>query len=236
MPYQQATKVAEPGEGPLEQPAVAIAARTRLGTIRVLLVDDYEIVRKGIRSMIELEPDISVEAEATNGQQALELMKSYTPDVLLIDVKMPGMNGIELTRRIKSTWPDAKVLILTMYSEYLDEAIAAGALGYLSKDLPRATLVQAIRSVFEGRSPVHFTMEHGELSRVLQPRSDAAALSERENAVLKLIAEGAVDKEIAVQLSISETTVKRTLSHIFDKLGAKTRAEAVAEAIRRGMI
>ena len=202
--------------------------------IRILLVEDHQIVREGVRRIVELEPDIKIVAEAANAEQALEQMALHNPDIVLMDVKMPGKDGIQLTREISSEWPNTKVIILTTYTDYLKEAIQAGAAGYLAKDLHRDALVQAIRAASIGQAPVHVTMDEGQLKGVTQ--NGESTLSERESTVLSLVAEGAVDKEIAVRLSVSETTVKRTLRYVFDKLGAKNRSEAVAEAIRQRMI
>ncbi len=202
---------------------------------RILLVEDHQIVREGIRRMVELEPDMQIVAEAGNGTEALEQMRIHSPDVVLMDVKMPGMDGIQVTKEMKKLWPNAKILILTMFGDYLNEAIEAGAAGYISKDLRREELLQAIRNVNEGRSPIHFTLEEEQFKDV-KGTADSAVISERERAVLRLIAEGAMDKEIAHKLSMSETTVKRTLRSVFSSLGVKNRSEAVAEAIRRQMI
>ena len=205
-----------------------------MSTIRVLLVEDHQIVREGVRRMIELEPDIEIAAEAADAEQALTQMRLHSPDVVLMDVKMPGKDGIQLTREITKIWPDTKVIILTMYTDYLREAIDAGAAGYLAKDLRRHELVRAIKSVTEGQAPVQLTLQEEQLKQVTQPQD--TTLSERERSVLTMVADGAPDKEIASNLSVSETTVKRTLRYAFDKLGVKNRSEAVAGAIRRHII
>ena len=205
-------------------------------TTRILLVEDHQIVREGIRRMVELEPDLKIVAEAGNGDQALSEMRIHSPDVVLMDIKMPGMDGITLTKEMKKLWPEAKILILTTFGDYLKEALDAGAAGYLSKDLRRDELIQAIRNVSEGKSPIHVTLEEEQLKGVSHSSVESPVLSDRERAVLKLISEGSVDKEIASKLSMSETTVKRTLRSVFDNLGVKNRSEAVAEAIRRHII
>ena len=205
-----------------------------MSTIRVLLVEDHQIVREGVRRMIELEPDIEIAAEAADAEQALTQMKLHSPDVVLMDVKMPGKDGIQLTREITKIWPDTKVIILTTYTDYLREAIDAGAAGYLAKDLRRHELVRAIKSVTEGQAPVQLTLQGEQLKKVTQLQD--TTLSERERSVLTMVADGAPDKEIAANLSVSETTVKRTLRYAFDKLGVKNRSEAVAGAIRRHII
>ncbi len=207
-----------------------------MSTIRVLVVEDHQIVREGIRRVLELEPDIKVMAEAANADQALERMSVQSPDVVLVDIRMPGMDGIQLTREIKRRGFDAKVVILSTYADYVSEAIAAGASGYLSKDLQREQLVQAVRDVHRGYAPVHIRLEQDGLLGITSSRDESETLSEREQGVLKLVAEGAQAKEIAVKLCISGTTVKRTLRQAFDKLDVKNRSEAVAEAIRRQII
>lgn len=205
-----------------------------MSPISVLLVDDHQIVREGIRRIVELEPDIRIVAEAADAEQAVVQMRAHAPDVVLMDIKMPGKDGIQLTREFKSVWPDARILILSMHADYFREAIEAGAASYLSKDLRQEELVRAIRSVALGDAPIHLTLGQEQLREVTQPHH--AMPTERERNVLGLIAAGAPVKEIAFKLSLSETTVKRTLRGVLDKLGAKNRSEAVAEAIRRQII
>lgn len=205
-------------------------------TIRIMLVDDHEVVREGLRRMLELEPDMKVVAEASSGQEAVSLAKTLSLDVVLMDIKMPGIDGIEATRLVKEANPQCKVVVLTLYDEYLPHAVRSGADGYLLKNLRREELVQAIREVRAGRSPLHLSMEQGQLEGLVAGAYSPQQFSERELAVLRLVASGAASREIAQQMAMSEATVKRALQHVFEKLGARNRSEAVAEAVKRNLI
>ena len=207
-----------------------------MGTTKILLVDDHQIVRQGIRRMVERDPEMKIVAEAGNSDEAFAAMRSSLPDLVLRNVKMPGMDGIKLTKEIKKQWPATKVIILTMFSDFLREALDAGAVGYLSKDLRQEELLLAIRNATEGRSPIQITLDGDQMKGITLTANDKETLTEREKDVLRLIAEGNLDKEIAIKLSMSETTVKRTLRSVFDNLSVKNRSEAVAEAIRRQLI
>ena len=204
--------------------------------IRIMLGYDHQVVREGVRRMLELEQDMKVVAEASSGQEALAQARALSPEVVLMDIKMPGMDGIETTRLLKQQNPECKVVVLTLYSEYLPHATHAGADGYLSKDLRREELVQAIRDVREGRSPLHLAVEQGQLEELVAGAYSPQRYSERELTVLRLVANGVSGREIAQQLAMSEATVKRTLRRIFEKLGTRNRSEAVAEAMRRNLI
>ncbi len=203
---------------------------------RILLVEDHHIVRAGLRRMLELDSDIEVVGEATDGEEALAQMPALSPDIVITDIRMPGMDGIELTRRLKKEWPACDVLVLTLYGEFLPSALEAGAVGYLLKDLRQEELVSAIRAVREGRSPLHLSLERDHLASITPGKGRAAELSEREQSVLRLIASGATTRDIARQLAFSESTVKRTLRMAFEKLDARSRSEAVAEAMKRNLI
>ena len=205
-----------------------------MDTVRIMLVEDHQIVREGLRRMLELSPDMLVVAEASNGEEALDQIADVSPDIVITDIKMPGMDGIELTSRLKQAYPACAVLVLTLYEEYLTPAVAAGAAGYLQKDLRREELVSAIRAVREGRSPIHMSLEGGHLARFVSDSKQR--LSGREGAVLSLIAQGVTNQGIAEQLSFSETTVKRVIRQIIDKMGVRNRSEAVAQAIRENLI
>ena len=202
--------------------------------IRIFLVEDHQIVRAGLRRMLELEPDLQVVGEASNGEEALEQLEQLTPDIVITDIQMPRMDGIEFTRRVKQEQPECQVLVLTMYEEYFEPALQAGAVGYLLKDIHREDLVSAIRSIREGRSPLHLSMQRDRLKSLAS--GGASTLSEREQDTLRLVAKGVTTDEIARQLSFSETTVKRTIRNVLDKMGVHNRSEAVAEAIRRNLI
>ena len=204
--------------------------------VRILLVEDHQVVREGLRRMLELEPDMEVVGEAANGMEGLAQLMKVEPDVVLADIKMPGMDGIEFIRRARQERPDCKILVLTLYAEFFSTALEAGAVGYLRKDLRRDELMQAIREVLEGRSPVNVALEREQLASIVSGSRGSLQFSEREQSVLRLVASGVTTKEVAQRLAYSETTVKRTLRGVFEKMGVRNRSEAVAEAIKRNLI
>lgn len=205
--------------------------------IRVLLVDDHQVVRDGLRHMLGLQDDIRVIGEAANVGEALQQAELHSPDIVLMDIKMPGVDGIEAVRRLKEKRPDCHIIMLTLYEEYVTEAIEAGATGYLLKDVKREELIQAIRAVQQGRAPLSPLSRDllTEFSNLIKG-TERSHLSERELEVLRLIAGGATTKEIGAQLFLSEATVKRDVQHIFEKLDVRNRSEAIAEAYKRKLI
>ena len=209
-----------------------------MDTIRVLLVDDHQVVREGLRRMLELEADIEVVGEASDAKEALTQSELFSPEVILMDIKMPGVDGIELTRQLKEKQPSCNVIMLTLYDEYLTEAIEAGAVGYLLKDVKREELVRAIRAVHQGRSPLNLSLSRDQLAEFAAPveSQQRASLSERELAILQMIADGVTTKEMANQLFLSQASVKRSVRLIFEKLGVHNRSEAVSEAYKRRLI
>ena len=207
-----------------------------MDVIRIMMVDDHQVVREGLGRMLELEPDMKVVAEASNADEAIRQVRVVDPDVIIMDIQMPGMDGIELTRRLTKDRPELKILVLTLYEDYLPEAIAAGAVGYLRKDLGRWELAQAIRTASEGRAPLYLNLEKDSLMKIIHPEGGRKVFSERESSIMRCVAGGALGKEIAEQLAISETTVRRTLREVFDKLGVRNRAQAVYEAQKRHLI
>ncbi|MBA7646422.1 Transcriptional regulatory protein DegU [subsurface metagenome] len=209
-----------------------------MDTIRILLVDDHQVVREGLRRMLELEADMEVVGEANDAKEALTKVGSLSPEVILMDIKMPGVGGIELTRQLKEKQPSCSVIMLTLYDEYLAEAIEAGAVGYLLKDVKREELVRAIRAVHQGRSPLNLSLSRDQLAELATPveSRQQAYLSERELAVLRMIADGITTEEIANQLFLSQASVKRSVRSIFEKLGVRNRSEAVSEAYKRKLI
>ncbi len=204
--------------------------------IRILLVDDHQVVREGLRRMLELEPDFDVVGDAGTAKEAIDQVQGLSPEVVLMDIKMPGIDGIELTRQMKGRAPDTKVIMLTLYDEYLPQAIEAGAQGYLVKDINREELLKAIRAVHEGRSPLHLSLTQEKLTRLTSQEDQQNKLSEREITILRLIADGVTTEGITHQTFLSEASVKRSVRFIFEKLGVHNRSEAVAEAYKRGLI
>ena len=211
--------------------------------VRVLLVDDHEVVRFGLRSMLELEPDIAVVDEAADGNTALRLALAHQPDLVILDVRMSGMDGITACREIRSSLPETAVLMLTSFGseEAVLAALMAGAAGFLLKNTGRTALLQAVRAVAAGQSLLDpavtrtVTRRLVELSRRDVP-PELAALSERERDVLALVARGLTNRAVAERLTISEATTRNHVSHILDKLGLSRRGEAAALALRLGLL
>ncbi len=205
--------------------------------IRILIVDDHQLVRAGLRTMLELEHDFEVVGEVADPRQALASVNELDPEIILMDIKMPEMSGLELTRLLKEKRPDCSIVILTLYDEYLTQAIEAGADGYLQKDIKREELVRAIRAAHEGRSPLNLSLSQSRLAALAAAHEGQGPLmSERELAVLKLVASGAGTTAIAEQLFLSQSSVKRSVAVIFDKLGVHNRSEAVSEAHKRNLL
>ncbi len=208
-----------------------------MDAIRILLVDDHQVVREGLRRMLELEADLKVVGEAADATEVLTQAESLSPEVILMDIKIPGVDGIELTRQLKEKKPSCNVIMLTLYDQYLTQAIEAGAVGYLLKDIKREELIRAIRAVHQGRSPLNLSLSQEQLAELVTPVDQQQAfLSERELAILHLIADGITTKGIATQLFLSEASVKRSVRLILDKLGVHNRSEAVSVAYKRRLI
>jgi DNA-binding NarL/FixJ family response regulator len=201
--------------------------------IRVLIADDHSVVREGLVSLIGRKADMSVVGEAANGREAVELWKQHRPDVTLLDLRMPEMDGVGVIKDIRGNDDKARFVVLTTFDgdEDIYRAIQAGAKGYLLKDVPREALMDCIRRVHAGETcvPVH-------LAAKLAERVSGESLSEREIDVLKLMALGKSNKEVGSALFISEGTVKSHVKSIFAKLNVISRTEAVANATRRGLI
>ena len=210
-------------------------------SIKLLIADDHPVVREGLISMISREPDFKVVAEANNGLEAVEKAKQYKPDVILMDLRMPEMDGVEAIRQIAEVEPDTKFIILTTFSddEYIFKGIEVGARAYLLKDAPREELFKAIRSVYRGESLIQPVVASKVLSRFAELSRQTQApevLTDREVEVLILVAKGSANKEIAEELHISNSTVKTHIASIFQKLGTNDRTEAVTMALRKGII
>lgn len=209
--------------------------------IRILIVDDHPVVREGIGSMLQKEADFKVVGEATNGLEAVDKARELAPDVVLMDLRMPEMDGVEAIGRIKEEKPEIKFIILTTYSddEYIFKGIAAGARAYLLKDAPRDELFKAIRMVSRGESliqPVVASRVLDKLAELSRKTPAGDVLSDREIEVLQLMASGESNKDIADHLSITQSTVKTHITSIFQKLNVTTRTEAVTSALKKGII
>jgi DNA-binding NarL/FixJ family response regulator len=201
--------------------------------IRVVVVDDHALHRDGTRQILDAYPDLEVVGDANSGEVALAVINQLHPDVVLMDIRLPGMNGIEVTRRLTRDHPDVRVLMVSAYDEdeYVRGALEAGAAGYLSKAAPGKELVQAVRAVARGTSMLQSGLTARLLISSRQPEQGAADLSERELVVLSLLVAGLHNREIAAQLSISTRTVHRRCDDIYAKLGVGSRTEAVVRAI-----
>ena len=223
---------------------IAAWAVSDMENIRVLIVDDHAVVRDGLTSMLNREKDITVIGEATNGLEAVERARALRPEVILMDLRMPEMDGVEAMRKIREDTPDTKFLVLTTFDtdEYIFDAIEAGANGYLLKDTSREELFKAVRAVHQGESLIEpgvasrLLTRFAQLSRKEGQGTDTENLSEREIEVLQQMARGSPNKEIAKDLVISESTVKTHVANIFQKLEVKGRTEAVTQALQRGII
>ena len=210
--------------------------------IRVLLVDDHVVVRKGLRALLEREPGIEVAGEAENGQQAVQLAERLRPDVILMDLEMPVLNGIEATRQISARDPEARIVVLTSHAAEEDvfPALKAGAQGYLLKHSPPDEVLRAIRRAQDGETVLHPTIARmvlQDLRRPSPPRQPPTSdpLSERELEVLRLIARGMSNQEIADTLVVGEATVRSHVSAILRKLQLASRTQAALYALREGL-
>lgn len=204
--------------------------------ISLLIVDDHPIVRDGLSGMFAADPGFTVVGEATDGAEAIRLAQTLKPDVILMDLRMPGMDGLAAIKELARLRVPAKVLVLTTYDtdDYVLPAIEAGATGYLLKDAPRAELLRAVQAAAAGQSVLSPSVATRLVTRVRAPEEDP--LSQRELEVLELVAAGTTNREAAAKLFISEATVKTHLLNIYSKLGVSDRAAAVAEAFNRGLL
>jgi RNA polymerase sigma factor (sigma-70 family) len=212
--------------------------------IRILVADDHAIVRDGLRALLERQTDMAIVGEAADGRECVRLAEDLTPDVVVMDIAMPGMNGMEATRRILAANPRLAVVILSMHQDesYVLGSLKAGAKGYLLKDSVRADVVEAIRAVCQGRSFLTrkiSRMLQEDYMRELESRGlddSFDLLTEREREILQLVAEGRTNKEVAGVLNVSVTTVETHRTHILQKLGLHSVAELILYAVRKGVI
>lgn len=204
--------------------------------IRVLLVDDHPVVREGLRGMLEAEPDLVVVGEAGSGDEAVALAAGARPDVILMDLRMPGLDGAGATEKIMASDSGSRVIVLTTYETDADilRAVEAGATGYLLKDASRAELAGAIRAATRGETVLAPSVAGRLIRRIRRPAQQA--LTAREVQVLRLVAKGQTNAEIGASLHISETTVKTHLLRVFNKLGVSDRTAAVTTAMEQGVL
>lgn len=211
-----------------------------MAPIRLMLVDDHAVLREGLRFMLRHADDVQIVSEASDGSEALALLEASRPDVMLLDMNMPGMNGVDTLKVIRERWPEVTVLVLSFHDdpEYVEQALRNGAAGYLLKTVSREELVRAVQAAADGAGYLQ-----AEITRPLLQKFAASSepegeinLSPREQEVLQLVADGMSTKQASVELGIAESTVKTYLRVIFDKLGATHRAHAVALALRHRII
>ncbi len=222
--------------------ATAVAAQPQFqDTIRVLVADDHAIVRKGICALLATEPRIEVVGEAQDGNDAITAAQRLQPDVILMDIVMPGVDGLEATRRLANSQPQVRILVLTSFAgdDKIFPAIKAGALGYLLKDSGPEELVHAIQQVYRGESSLHPTVARRLLRELACPSEqgpESDCLTEREIEVLQLVAQGQSNRQVANLLTISEATVRTHVSNILSKLNLCSRTQAALYALREGLV
>ncbi|HUW23056.1 MAG TPA: response regulator transcription factor [bacterium] len=210
--------------------------------IRIVIADDHALFREGLRRVMEFEEDIKIVGEAKDGAETFELAKRVKPDVILMDISLPGPNGIRITRQIKKRYRKVYVIMLSMYEDtaHITDSFQAGASGYVIKTSPSGELIQTIRSVFREGVSIPPLIEHKLLKGIRKPDflsgTENVHLTKKEVKILKLVASGKTNKEIAKKLFVSEKTVKNHLNHVYRKMGVKNRAQAVVEGLRRDYI
>jgi DNA-binding NarL/FixJ family response regulator len=206
--------------------------------LKILIADDHQIVRRGLRMTIDAEKDMQVVDEAVNGTQVLKLIKKHKPDVVLMDLQMPEMDGVDALKALRPHFPELPVLILTTFSDdaHIHAALRAGASGFLLKEMGGDELVDAIRGASKGRPQLHPDIARKLMARAPMPEDPFESLTERERGILKLLARGMSNKEIASKLTLTEMTVKGYVSDIFMKLGVNDRTQAALMAVRFGLV
>lgn len=210
-----------------------------MSVISILLIEDQTLMRQGLKTILDLEPGLRVVGEAADGEAGLRAALALRPDVVLMDVQLPGLNGVEATAQLIHAWPEAKVIILTTFDrdDFVYQGVRAGALGYLLKDTPAETLIETIRRVHAGEVFIQPQIASRALREMMRPaQPPIEPLSERERDVLVLLAQGATNKDIADKLVITEGTVKNHVSNILAKLQAENRTQAADIARKRGLV
>ncbi len=214
-----------------------------MSRINIVLVDDHPVVRKGLRALLEAEPDLSVVGEAASGQEAVDLVERLKPALLIVDLRMPGLDGLEVTRQVSRRSPHTRVLILSMHANeaYVTEGLRSGATGYVLKDTDSNNLLQAVREVAAGGRYLSPPLSDLIVEAYLQKSQDGSldayeTLTARERQILLLAAEGCTNADIAARLSISPRTAETHRAHLMHKLGLKTQTELVRYCLRRGIL
>lgn len=207
-------------------------------SIRVVIADDHNVVRKGIRDLLSDEDDIDVVGEARNGQEAVDLATALLPDVVVMDIAMPEMTGVEATRQIRALTPAVRVLVLTAYDDdpYIYGLLDAGATGYILKTAESREIVRAVRATAAGQSAIDPAVAPRLIARITHPAAGGDTLTERELDVLRRAARGLTNKQIGADLAISDRTVQNHLANIYAKLGVASRTEAVTAGLQRQLI
>jgi DNA-binding NarL/FixJ family response regulator len=206
--------------------------------LKILIVDDHQVVRRGLQMTIDAEKDMRVVGEAANGAQVLALIQKHKPDVVLMDLQMPEMNGVDALKQIRPAYPNLPILILTTFTDdaHVYAALRAGASGFLLKEMSGDDLVAAIRGAAQGKPQLHPDIARRLMARAPMPDDPFDSLTERERGILKLIARGKSNKEIAGELVLTEMTVKGYVSDLFAKLGVNDRTQAALMAVRFGLV
>jgi NarL family two-component system response regulator LiaR len=230
----------------LKPPAVwaILWLRVNMDKIKIIIADDHAVVREGTRTLLEREEDMQVVGEASDGKEAIRLIEELKPDVVILDISMPKLGGIEVTRQIKPRFPSTAILILTAYDndEYVFALLEAGAAGYLLKDVHGREIVEAVRSVYSGESVLHPLIARKVIQRAISSSTKSVEekpemeFSEREKEVLKLAAKGLSNRDIADALYISIRTVQGHINSIFRKLNVGSRTEAIFQSVKKGLL
>jgi two-component system, NarL family, response regulator DevR len=209
--------------------------------IRLLIIDDHEMVREGLKAMLVTEPDFAIVGDAANAEQAFALIESLRPDIVLLDIRLPGVSGIDICRTVTEKYPETKVIILTTFTDenLVAQCVQAGARGFIVKDIERFDLKRSIRAVARGEAAIDTKAAAAVLSQLRHAKhveEEPSPLSAQQLVILRLVAQGLSSREIATQLYLSENTVKGYVQEILHRLGVKNRTEAVMVAVKQGWL